>query len=234
MAEIPASRQRSSQGDDVRRFFSAFAAQWDSLYGGRRNVFWRAFDHAFRRDVSERYQLTFEQLDMDLTGTTVLDIGCGSGIYCLEAVRRGAARVVGIDIADDMIALARERCAQEGRGDVCEFVIGEFPPKRAIPHLSMTCDYAIVMGVMDYVPDANAFVAALRPLVRRSAIISFPGRHWLRGPLRQYRYRALGRCAVYNYDQASVVAACTGAGFRKVQVKRLPHSGICYIVSAQV
>ncbi|ATB28895.1 methyltransferase, family [Melittangium boletus DSM 14713] len=45
-------------------------------------VFWKRFQHAF---------------PADLTGKTVLDIGCNAGFYSIEMKRRGAARVVGID-----------------------------------------------------------------------------------------------------------------------------------------
>src|SRR4051812_21419819 len=41
---------------------------------------------------------TFERaMPLDLTGRTVLDIGCNAGFYALEMKRRGAARVVAID-----------------------------------------------------------------------------------------------------------------------------------------
>ena len=43
----------------------------------------------------------------DLTGKTVLDIGCNGGFYSLEMKRRGAARVVGIDFDADYLAQAR-------------------------------------------------------------------------------------------------------------------------------
>jgi len=36
----------------------------------------------------------------DLSGATVLDIGCNGGFYCVEMKRRGAERVVGVDIDD--------------------------------------------------------------------------------------------------------------------------------------
>lgn len=234
MRRTTEGRAASGQADDVRRFFSAFAPQWDSLYGGKRNLFWRVFDHALRRDVYERYKLTFETFGDDLTGLSVLDVGCGSGIYSFEAARRGASRVVGIDVADDMISLARSRRSEERRGGVCEFVATEFPAPGTIPELSTPFDHAIVMGVMDYVEDARAFLAALRLMVLRTAVLSFPGRHWLRGPLRQYRYQMLGRCVVHNYDEAPIRDACISAGFRTVNVKRLAHSGICYIVTATV
>jgi tRNA (mo5U34)-methyltransferase len=43
----------------------------------------------------------------DLTGRTVLDIGCNAGFYSIEMKRRGAARVLGIDSDEDYLAQAR-------------------------------------------------------------------------------------------------------------------------------
>jgi tRNA (mo5U34)-methyltransferase len=43
----------------------------------------------------------------DLTGKTVLDIGCNAGFYSIEMKRRGAKRVVGIDSDDSYLAQAR-------------------------------------------------------------------------------------------------------------------------------
>ena len=46
-------------------------------------------------------------LDDDLSNKTVLDIGCNSGMLCLECKRRGADRVVGIDIQENRLEQAR-------------------------------------------------------------------------------------------------------------------------------
>jgi tRNA (mo5U34)-methyltransferase len=43
----------------------------------------------------------------DLSGKTVLDIGCNAGFYSVEMKRRGAARVVGIDSSDAYLDQAR-------------------------------------------------------------------------------------------------------------------------------
>jgi 2-polyprenyl-3-methyl-5-hydroxy-6-metoxy-1,4-benzoquinol methylase len=43
--------------------------------------------------------------------TSVLDIGCGSGSFCEMAAKRGA-RVSGIDAAEPLLAIARERVGQ--------------------------------------------------------------------------------------------------------------------------
>lgn len=48
-----------------------------------------------------------EAIPSDLSGKTVLDIGCNAGFYSLEMKRRGADRVVGIDFDETYLAQAR-------------------------------------------------------------------------------------------------------------------------------
>jgi tRNA (mo5U34)-methyltransferase len=43
----------------------------------------------------------------DLSGCSVLDIGCNAGFYAMQMKRRGAARVVGIDSVDEYLVQAR-------------------------------------------------------------------------------------------------------------------------------
>jgi len=71
----------------------------EHFLGDYPSVKWRRFAHAIPRD---------------LTGASVLDVGCNAGFYALEMKRRGAARVVGIDT--DERYLAQARLAAEVRG----------------------------------------------------------------------------------------------------------------------
>lgn len=48
-----------------------------------------------------------DAIPADLSGRSVLDIGCNAGFYAMEMKRRGAARVVGLDTAEDYLAQAR-------------------------------------------------------------------------------------------------------------------------------
>ena len=58
-------------------------------------------------------------LPTDLSGRTVLDIGCNGGFYSMEMKRRGAERVIGIDF--DREYLAQARFAAEVSGLEIEF-----------------------------------------------------------------------------------------------------------------
>ena len=64
--------------------------------------------HHFLGDYPEiKFAAFRDALPADLTGWTVLDIGCNAGFYSLEMKRRGADRVVGIDTDEHYLRQAR-------------------------------------------------------------------------------------------------------------------------------
>jgi SAM-dependent methyltransferase len=52
---------------------------------------------------------------------TVIDFGCGEGDQCLELVRCGARKVIGIDIRDNLLQQAAEKARAAGLDGRCEF-----------------------------------------------------------------------------------------------------------------
>jgi ubiquinone/menaquinone biosynthesis C-methylase UbiE len=208
---------------DAAKFFDGFAEAFDTLYTNKRSFFMRWMDRRFRSDMFVRFALSFEVLG-ELKGKTVLDIGCGSGPYVLEALNRGASHVTAVDPAPSMLALVRERLARSGLTDRCSLVRGSFPSINLKAH-----DHAIIMGVMDYIADASTFLAALPPLVKVSAVVSFPSKHWFRTPFRAFRYY-LRRCPVFFYDESEIRALCAAAGFGEIKIQKIPGAGMDYHV----
>jgi tRNA (mo5U34)-methyltransferase len=75
----------------------------DHFLGDYPNVKWQRFAHS----VPE-----------NLTGKSVLDVGCNGGFYSIEMKRRGAARVVAIDSDDVYLDQARFAAEVCGFGDI--------------------------------------------------------------------------------------------------------------------
>jgi ribosomal protein L11 methyltransferase len=69
----------------------------------------------------------------------VIDIGCGSGILSIAAIKLGARRVLGVDVDEESIVNSRENSAANGVGEelmlgvgsVQEILTGRFPIKSA-------------------------------------------------------------------------------------------------------
>ncbi len=59
---------------------------------------------------------TYFYLLGDLIGKSILDLGCGEGLYTRQFKHRGAAEVVGVDISSKMISLAKQQESKQPLG----------------------------------------------------------------------------------------------------------------------
>lgn len=79
---------------------------------------------AFGTGTHPTTALCLQWLDgLDLTGKTVVDFGCGSGILGIAALKLGAARVIGIDIDPQAIQASRDNAARNGVADQIELYL---------------------------------------------------------------------------------------------------------------
>src|SRR5436190_23952274 len=110
MTTTPLAPPRADK-DEIRRRVTALGEWFHNLdLGGVPTA-----PHHFLGDYPRiKWQHFAHAVPADLSGRTVLDIGCNAGFYSLEMKRRGAARVVGID--SDPRYLAQARLAAEISG----------------------------------------------------------------------------------------------------------------------
>jgi cyclopropane fatty-acyl-phospholipid synthase-like methyltransferase len=209
-------------------FFDRFADKFDGFYDGKRSRFMQWADKRFRSDMFIRFAMAFEFLG-DLEGKRVLDIGCGSGPYLAEALKRGALQVTGIDPAPRMLGLAMQRVQQLGASTRASFLKGYFPDQTPEGEF----DFAIVMGVTDYLTDVPSFLRSLRSVVTQRAVISFPSIHWFRTPFRKVRYK-LRRCPVYFYDASQIETLLQNAGIENYRIIKIPGAGMDYFAGYSI
>jgi SAM-dependent methyltransferase len=57
-----------------------------------------------------------------IAGKVVIDFGCGEGCDAVEMARRGARRVIGVDIREDVLGAARHKARSAGVQARCSFV----------------------------------------------------------------------------------------------------------------
>jgi toxoflavin synthase len=79
------------------------------------------FSRQFKKSRELPFRACIEEFMMlqmlgNISGLTALDLACGEGHYARMIRRHGAARVIGVDISEGMIALAREEEAREPLG----------------------------------------------------------------------------------------------------------------------
>lgn len=142
-------------------------------------------------------------LPKDMTGLRLLDAGCGTGALSVEAARRGAA-VVAIDVAGNLVEVARERTPQDlyidwRVGDMSDPALGRFDHVVAMDSLIHYAagDIAdVVRGLADRTAGSLlfTFAPATRPLLAMHAV----GKLFPRGnrapaiePVREAALRAL-------------------------------------------
>jgi 2-polyprenyl-3-methyl-5-hydroxy-6-metoxy-1,4-benzoquinol methylase len=210
--------------DSVREYFDRVADDFDAIYGGK-GPLGRWIDRRFRPDMYGRYRLTFETCG-DVGGKTVLDIGCGGGRYSIEFAKRGAAQVVGLDFAPNMVTLAQKYAAEHGVLNRCHFIIGDFMQV----DFDQRFDICIAIGVFDYVAQPRLFLEKMRSLANELLVMSFPSKSPIRTPVRKVRYW-FKRCPVYFYDLMTIRTLVNGLG--QYRIIKIPGQGMDYFVSIQ-
>jgi 2-polyprenyl-3-methyl-5-hydroxy-6-metoxy-1,4-benzoquinol methylase len=180
--------------DRTQVFFHQYANDFDAIYSNRGGLVNGFINGVFRKSMRLRYTKTIEGC-YPVEGKTVLDVGCGPGHYAITLAQRGAARVLGIDFAEGMLGLAAEHARTAGVADRCEFRQADFLQFNAPEPF----DYVILMGFMDYMPDARAVIRKALSLTRSKAFFSFPADGGLLAWQRKLRYR--NRCELHMYNR---------------------------------
>ena len=97
---------------------------------------------------------------------TLLDAGCGTGLFTIALARAfPQATVNGLDASAGMLRIARREAARHALGSP-RFVLGDL---RALPFGDRRFDGAVVAGVLPALPDRKGALTELRRVLHPSA-----------------------------------------------------------------
>ncbi len=165
-----ASVSYQARRDEIETYFDRTAADaWAALTSDapvsriRRTV---------RRGRDSMRETLLSWLPADLTGSTLIDAGCGTGTLAIEAARRGA-EVVAVDLSPTLVNLARERLRDSGEDLDVTFLVGD------MRELGLGCfDYAVAMdSIIHYdVSDGVRTLDAIAEQINCKMVFTFAPR----------------------------------------------------------
>ena len=105
-----------------------------------------------------------------LNNKSVLDLGCGYGEHCIQFVEEGAKRVVGIDVSQKMLAIAK---AENVRQNISYLNM----PMENIGELHERFDIIVSSLAFHYVEDFQALIKNIYRLLNDGGVLAFSQEH---------------------------------------------------------
>ena len=208
----------------VAQYWNRIAPHFDDIYTGRKSAIARVLDRCLRNDMFRRFDWVMETSG-DLLGAKICDVGCGSGRFVTALAKKGAAQVTGVDIAPNMLAMARKLSAEKEVAGVCRFIQSDVLDWRTEDQF----DLVIAIGFWDYITDPLPRLRLIRNLTSGRFLSAWP-RFWTwRMPIRKSRLTVLG-CPVYFFTRRQVYKLLEQSGFRVASCKTI---GKLYCVDAR-
>jgi len=199
----------TNEVQDVKKFFHGYAADFDSIYGHSksRGNFDKMMDKLFRKSMLLRFNETIHETSKSSI-QTILDVGCGSGVYCVEFLRQGKT-VAGLDMAEGMLKIAEEKTAAFKNSGKISFILSGYMEYE----FAQKFDAAVLMGFFDYIKEPVALIKKLQADTTKELYMSFPRKGGFLTWQRKVRYN-MRHCPLYFYTKRSLTKILDESGLK--------------------
>jgi 2-polyprenyl-3-methyl-5-hydroxy-6-metoxy-1,4-benzoquinol methylase len=129
-------------------------------------------DWAKKSSIAEGIARDFERRVRPLAGLRVLDAGSGNGAISIALAARGAS-VDGVEIEEDLVAIARAEAAAQGSSARFTYYGG-----RELPFADRSFDAALSVSVIEHVEDPAQYLSEILRVLKPDGAfyLAFPNR----------------------------------------------------------
>lgn len=205
---------QQSDSEKVKSTFESYAGRFDQIYESaeHKSPLSRWIDNRFRKSMYGRFQETLQNLSTNDI-QSILDVGCGSGRYCVEYLRMGK-KVVGIDVASEMLKIAERVCKSDFPNGQVKFICANYLDHQ----FDEKFDAAVLMGLFDYIEDPGRLLKKLKSDVTKFIFASFPRSGNFLNAIRKVRYRYFKNCPLYYHSKEELGLLMRMSGFHKYDI----------------
>jgi len=158
-----------------------------------------------------------------LSGSTFMDIGCGTGELILRALDAGATTATGADLSTEAIAMASDLMHETGYRDQVDLWVGDAAVESLEPH-----DIVVLDKVICCYPDADSLIARSTAAATHVYAFALPESRGFWGFVAKTRWfvfdlldRIQGEhMPRFIHDRSEVEAKVIAAGFRPLHTAR--------------
>lgn len=200
--------------EKIKANFETGAQEFDRIYepSDEKSIISKWLDNLFRKTMYIRFEETIKNINKkDIQ--SVLDVGCGSGRYCLEYLKMGK-KVVGIDMASNMLSMAEKICMGTFPNGEINFVHGDYMKHK----FDEKFDAAVLMGLFDYIKDSESLLEKLKTDVKGIVLASFPRSDNFLNQIRKIRY-LFKNCPLYFYSKKQLEGIFNSIGIQDYSIR---------------
>lgn len=183
----------------VQKYFETYAERFDGFYKkGSPSLFQKIVHNTLRRPGLLCRFKTTEKILGNVRNKTILDVGCGSGVYSIFFSKKGAD-VIGIDFSSTMITLSRENAELEQCK--CNFILTDFLNYDT----EHKFDSLLFIGVFDYIgkDEIYQYFEKAVKLTSDNLVVTFPKLFAFQSAIR-YAWLKQQNCPVYYYTKKKI------------------------------